>query len=167
MPGVSQKASLLPVSLPVTARRALLAVATSARLERAVRAAPGGERAAYRLASPYVAGAVLDDALACAQRLAAAGQASSIDFFGDDVSDPVEAGRVTDDYVALARRLERADPTTFLSIDLSHIGLDEPGQAVHARLERIAAALPPGRRIQVGAEQAARADAILAVVLAV
>jgi proline dehydrogenase len=151
----------------VTARRVLPALVTSAGWERAVRALPGGERGAYRLARRYVAGTRLDDALSCAHRLAAAELASSIDFFGENVCDPVEADGVTDHYVALAQTLERARADTFLSIDLSHIGLDQPGQAVQTRLERIAAALPARRRIQVGAEQERRSDRILATVLAV
>ena len=132
-----------------------------------MRALPGGERGAYRLARCYVAGTRPEDALACAHRLAAAGLASSIDFFGENISDPIEADRVTDHYVALAQTLERAGENTFLSIDLSHIGLDQPGEAVHQRLGRIAAALPAGRYIQVGAEQERRADRILAAVSAV
>jgi proline dehydrogenase len=155
------------MSLRPTARRVLLAVVTSAGWERAVRALPGGERGARRLARGYVAGMRPQDALACAHRLAAAGLASSIDFFGENVSDPIEADRVTDHYVALAQALERTPESTFLSIDLSHIGLDQPGEAVQQRLERIASALPAGRRIQVGAEQERRADGILAAVSAV
>jgi proline dehydrogenase len=155
------------VSVAVTARRVLLALAMSEELERAVHALPGGERGAYRLARRHVAGTRPPDALACAHRLAAVGLASSIDFFGENVSDPVEADRVTDHYVALARSLEQAPGNTFLSIDLSHIGLDQPGEAVQQRLERIASALPTGGRVQVGAEQERRADRILRAVLAV
>jgi proline dehydrogenase len=155
------------VSVAVTVRRVLLALATSAGWERAVRALPGGERGAYSLARSYVAGTRSEDALACADQLAAAGLASSIDFFGENVSDPMEANRVTDHYVGLAEMLERASENTFLSIDLSHIGLDQAGEAVRRRLERIAAALPAGRRIQVGAEQERRADRILGAVSAV
>jgi proline dehydrogenase len=151
----------------LTARRIRLALATSRRWEGAVRAFPGGERAAYRLALRHVAGTRLDDALACARRLAADGLASSIDFFGESVSDPVEGDRVADAYVALAQALDDAPGDTFLSIDLSHIGLDQPGEAARRRLERIAAALPDGRRIQVGAQEERRADRILAAVLAV
>lgn len=148
-------------------RTVLLALAASEGWERAVLAAPGGERGAYRLASPYVAGTGLEDALACAHRLAGDGLAASLDCFGENVSDPVEADRVTDDYVALARALERAPPTTFLSIDLSHIGLDQSGPDVHRRVERIVTALPPGHRLQVGAEREHRADRILEAVMAV
>jgi len=155
------------VSVAVTARRALLALATSAGWERAVRALPGGERVAYRLARPYIGGARIEDALSCAQRLAAAGLASSIDFFGEDVDEPIAANRVADHYVALAQALARAPANTFLSVDLSHLGVDQPGPAVQGRLERIVAALPAGCRIEVGAEQERRANRILAVVLAV
>ena len=163
----SAAAIIRRVSVAMTARRVLLALAMSAGLERAVRAVPGGERGACRLAKGYVAGPRCEDALACAHRLAAAGLASSIDFFGENISDPSEADRVTDQYVALARELTQAPEKTFLSIDLSHIGLDQPGDAVQQRLERIAFALPAGRRIQVGAEQERRADRILATVAAV
>lgn len=155
------------VSAAAAPRRLLFALATSAAWERAVRALPAGQRSAYRLASRYVAGTRPEDALACAHRLAAQGLRSSIDFFGESISDPIQADRVADDYVALARTLDQAPTNTFLSIDLSHIGLDQPGEAVRERLERIAAALPEGRRIQVGAEEERRAERILAAVLAV
>jgi proline dehydrogenase len=145
-------------------RRILFKLATSERFERAVRAAPGGEHVAYMRASRYVAGATTDDALATARRLAEQGVLSSIDFFGENVTDAAEADRVADAFVALARRI---DAGTYLSIDLSHIALDEPGDGARRRLERIAAALPAGARIQVGAEQAARIDRILETVLTV
>jgi proline dehydrogenase len=148
-------------------RRVLFALATSARWERTVRALPGGERGAYRFAGRYVAGTGLEDALACAHRLAADGLASSIDYFGEGVVDPIEADRVVEEFVALARALDRAPEDAFASIDLSHIGLGQAGEAVHRRLEQIAAALPAGRRIQVGAEEERRADSILATVIAV
>ena len=152
----------------VLPRPVLFKLATSETFEQAVRGAPGGERVAYRLASRYVAGATADDALATARRLDALGVRSSIDFFGENVTDPAEADRVADAYVALAGRLATdAPPGTYLSIDLSHIGIDEVGDGARRRLDRIAAALPAGARIQVGAEQIARADRILDAVLAV
>jgi proline dehydrogenase len=156
-------ASVMP---PIT-RRPLFALATSARFERAVRAVPGGADFAHRLASRYVAGRTPEDALATAGRLAAEGVLSSIDFFGENVTDPAEADRVADAYVELAGRLTDAPPGTFLSLDLSHLGIDEPGTGAQARLHRIATALPAGARVQVGAEQAARTDRILDAVLAV
>ena len=98
--------------MKVLPRRILFGLATSERFERSVRAAPGGERVAYRLASRYVAGATADDALATARRLAGDSVLSSIDFFGENVTDPGEADEVADAYVALAARIEAG---TYLS----------------------------------------------------
>ena len=145
-------------------RRILFALATSDRLERAVDANPVARRFVYRRASRYVVGETVEDAIAVAGRLADQGVLSSIDYFGENVTDPVEADRVADAYVALADRLDAA---TYLSIDLSHVGIDEPGDGARRRLARIAAALPTGSRVQVGAEQLARTDRILDAVLAV
>jgi len=148
-------------AMAYTIRRSLNALARSGRFERAVRATWRGEMLAYHLASRYVAGRTVDDAFGTARRLAAAGVLSSIELFGEDVTDPTEADRVADDYVALAGRLGDAPPGTFLSVDLSHLGIDEPGPAAGRRLERVAAALPAGSRIQVGAKEAIRADRTL------
>ncbi|HSC04729.1 MAG TPA: proline dehydrogenase family protein [Solirubrobacteraceae bacterium] len=151
--------------MPIGIRRPLFALATSDRFERAVRASARGEALAYRLASRYVAGLTAEDALATARGLAERGVLSSIDFFGERVSDPAEADRVTEAYVSLARRVGPEAPGSYLSVDLSHLAIDDAG--VGRRLERIAGALPPGVFVQVGAEEAARADRILETVLAV
>jgi proline dehydrogenase len=149
-------------------RRILFAVATSDRLEAAVLASPGGRRLARRLAARHVAGETLEDALATARRLAGQGVLSSIDFFGENVTHAREADRVADAYLALAGRVASEAPAgTYLSADLSHLGLDEPGDGARRRLERVAAAVPAGCRVQVGAEDAARTDRILDAVLAV
>lgn len=50
-------------------------------------------------------------------------------------------------------------------MDLTHLGLDIDERRCVQRLAAIAAALPPGRRLQVGAEDHARADAVLDCVL--
>src|SRR5690242_13235324 len=153
--------------MPIAIRRPLFALATSDRLERAVRGTARGEGLAFRLASRSVAGITAEDAFATARRLAERGMLSSIDFFGERVSDPVEADRVTDAYVSLARRVGAEAPGSYLSVDLSHLALDQPGDAVRRRLERIAEPLPPGVFIQVGAEEAARAERVFDTVLAV
>lgn len=148
-------------------RRVLFALATSERFERTVRGLPGGERAVYGRALRYVAGREPEDAFLVADRLAGEGMGCSIDLFGESVSAPDEADRVTNVYLELAGALAQAPPNTFLSLDLSHIGIDEPGNAARRRLERIAQALPAGARLQIGAEQAERTDRILEAVLAV
>jgi proline dehydrogenase len=146
-------------------RAILYRLATSTRFERAVRAAPGGERAAWRAASKYVAGTSAADAFRVVQRLAADGVAASIDQFGEHVGDRDTADAVAASYVRLAEDLAAHPPSVWLAVDLSHLGLDVDAGRCADDLAAAAAALPPGRRIQVGAEDQSRADAVLGCVL--
>jgi proline dehydrogenase len=147
------------------ARSGLFALATSDRFERVVRSTPGGEGAAWHAASRYVAGRSSADALAVAERLLAQGHGVSIDLFGERVRDSDEADRVVGEYTALAAALPAPPADVWLSVDLSHLAITADPSAAAARLAQIAEALPSGRRIQVGAEDAAQADVILRCVL--
>ena len=148
-------------------RRVLFRLATSPRLERAVKRVPGGEAGAWRAASRYVAGRSQSEALAAAEPLLEHGHGVSLDLFGERVSDPAVADQVLEDYIALVAALPPSPADVWLSVDLSHLGLEAGAAAVADRLAAIADALPAGRRVQVGAEQLALADAILTCVLAV
>jgi proline dehydrogenase len=148
-------------------RAILFRLATSSRFERAVRAVPRGRDMAWRAASRYVAGTTVGDAVRTARELHERGAASSIDEFGELVEDPTVAHRVADDYLRMAGELGALPADAWLSVDLSHLGLDVAPRACADQLTEIARALPPGRRIQVGAEDHARADAVLTCVLTV
>lgn len=146
-------------------RAVLFRLATSQRLERLVKTVPGGEGQAWRAASRYVAGRSRDDALAATAGLLAQGHGVSLDLFGELVRDPATADRVTEDYLDLAAALPAQPADVWLSLDLSHLAIDTyPSQAAD-RMAAIAGALPPGRRVQIGAEDAARTDAVLGCVL--
>ncbi|HYI18293.1 MAG TPA: proline dehydrogenase family protein [Solirubrobacteraceae bacterium] len=134
-------------------RRVLLALATSGAFERAVRALPGGEERAWRSARRYVAA----DPMATARRLHAAGLSASFDLFGEHGT-AADAPSVAARYRALCTEAA-AVPGAWLSLDLSHLAFD-PGL-----LREVAAAVPPGRRVQVGAEEAAATDRVLGAVL--
>jgi proline dehydrogenase len=139
----------------------LFRLATSQRLERAVRAAPPGERLAWRAASRYVAGTTAASAIQVAQSLHERGIGSSLDQFGELVRDTATAGQVTAGYLTLADQVNALPAEVWLSADLSHLGLDvDPGGCAD-RLAEIAARLSAGRRIQVGAEDHERAEAVL------
>jgi proline dehydrogenase len=142
-------------------RAILFRLATSARLERAVRRTPSGERLAWRAAARYVAGSDPAAAVRRARDLAADGVAASLDLFGELVRDPAEADRVTADYLALADQLGAMPAGTWLAVDLSHLALDTDPAGCAGRLAAIAGALPEGRRLQVGAEDHGRAEAVL------
>ena len=145
-------------------RRILFRLATSERLERGVKRVPGGEPAAWRAASRYVAGRSRSEALGAAASLLEQGHGVSLDLFGERVGDPAVADQVVEDYLALAVALP---PDAWLSVDLSHLALDAGAAAAADRLAALADALPAGRRVQVGAEQLALADSILGCVMAV
>lgn len=146
-------------------RAVLFRLATSTRLERAVRGVARGEDAAWRAASRYVAGRTLEDARRVTGEQHARGVTSSVDQFGELVEDTGVAAKVGEDYLRLATSLAGFPDDTWLSIDLSHLGLDIEPAGCANRLAAIAQALPAGRRIQVGAEDHARTDAVLTCVL--
>jgi proline dehydrogenase len=147
-------------------RSVLFRLATSERLERAVKRVPGGELAAWRAASRYVAGRSRSGALATVEMLLDGGHGVSVDLFGERVSVPAVADQVLEDYLALVAALPPPPADVWLSVDLSHLGLGA-GAAAADRLAAIADALPVGRRVQVGAEEAALTDPVQACVLAV
>jgi proline dehydrogenase len=147
-------------------RSVLFRLATSERLERAVKRVPGGEFAAWRAASRYVAGRSRSDALATVEVLLERGHGVSVDLFGERVSDPAVADQVLEDYLALVAALPPPPADVWLSVDLSHLALGAGASAAAGRLAAIADALPVGRRVQVGAEEAALADPVQACVLA-
>lgn len=124
------------------------------------RTAPG-RSAAWRLAQRYVAGVTAEDAMRVSQELASHGFAGSIDLFGERTQAVGHADAVADRYVKLARRLSECPPGTWLSLDLSHLALARDPVGARQRLDRILAALPPGARLQIGAEEEALADGIL------
>jgi proline dehydrogenase len=140
-------------------RRLLFSLATSGAFELAVERTPGGRSRARASARRYVAGENEADAIAVANRLEAAGLAASVDFFGERTA-AAAAPAVAERYVALCERLA-ADtrPRTWLSLDLSHSAFDA------GLLTAIAKAVPPGRRLQIGAEEAAVTDRVLDLVL--
>jgi proline dehydrogenase len=145
-------------------RRVLFGLATSERLERAVKRVPGGEPAAWRAASRYVAGRSRSDALATVEMLLERGHGVSVDLFGERVSEPATADQVLEDYLALAAALPPPPADAWLSVDLSHLALGAGAAAAADRLAAIADGLPVGRRLQVGAEEAALADPLQACV---
>jgi proline dehydrogenase len=142
----------------------LFRLATSTQLERAARAAPLGERLAWRAASRYVAGTTAAAAARAARELRDRGAGSSLDQFGELVQDTATAERVGASYLDLADQVNGLPADTWLSIDLSHLGLDVDPPGCADRLAAIAARLSAGRRIQVGAEDLSRTDAVLACV---
>jgi proline dehydrogenase len=126
-------------------RTALFHLVTSSRFERAVKLLPGGDSAAWRAASRYVAGRSLPDALVSTGELLGRGHGVSIDLFGERVVDAAIADRVAADYLSLAAALPAPPADVWLSVDLSHLALTANAAAAAERLAAIATALAPER----------------------
>lgn len=91
-------------------RAVLFRMATSEPLERVVKAAPGGEAAAWRAASRYVAGRSRAEALSMAASLLDRGHGVSLDLFGElvlDLRPPSGWSRTTERWRPRCRRSRR------------------------------------------------------------
>jgi proline dehydrogenase len=148
------------MSIRSRARQHAVALATSDRLEQLVLRSPSVRRMVLRRALRYVAGLDERAALTVVDDLSLAGLDASVDLFGENADDPVAADAVVERYRTLSGLLG-GHPGAYLSLDCSHIALDRDPIACRARVERIAANLSAGARLQLGAEEAARTDAIL------
>jgi proline dehydrogenase len=148
------------MSIRSRARQHAVALATSDRLEQLVLRSPPVRRMVLRRALRYVAGLDERAALTVVDDLSLAGLDASVDLFGENSDDPLAADAVVERYRMLSDLLG-GHPGAYLSLDCSHIALDRDPVACRARVERIAANLPPGARLQLGAAEAARTDAIL------
>ena len=145
-------------------RQVAFRLAMSDRFESLVGAAPGARARAHPRARRYVAGETLDEALDVARDLLRQGLGVSLDAFGELVRDPAEAAEAAASYAALIDAAAALDGDVWISVDLSHIGLDISPAFCATQLQRITERMPAGMRLQVGAEDAGRCDAILGIV---
>ena len=146
-------------------RSFLYRLATSDRVERAVRALSPIERRCYGFARRYIAGVSLEDALAAVRGLREQGMAASVDLFGEGLSDPEAIQIVVGRYRHTARRLGELDCDAYLEVVPSHLGLDLSQGFLRQQLEQVIDALPSGSRLEVSAEESWRTERILGVVL--
>lgn len=148
-------------------RAILFKLATNERVEQLVKGLPGGEENAWRAASRYVAGRTRDEALEVVAEQLSKGHGVSVDLFGELSTDPADAARVVDEYLELAELVPEPPADVWLSLDLSHLALDVDPAGAADLVARIAEALPPGRLLQIGAEDTTRTDKIQQCVLEV
>jgi proline dehydrogenase len=120
----------------------------------------------------FVAGETIDDALAVTRRLAADGRLVTIDFLGEDTTDPEQAAAVTAEYIRLLGRLSAdglaARGRAEISVKPTAVGLDLPGhgdKTALANIRRIAAAARnAGTTVTVDMEDHTRVDRTLRMV---
>ena len=146
-------------------RRVLLAASDSDRIRKIITTAPYTRGVVAR----FVAGDTMDDVLATAGRLLAAGMLATVDYLGEDTTDPEQAAAVADTYVRLLDAFGEAGLASGDRAELSvkptaiGLGLPEHGEKTAAgHLTRIcAAAAAAGTTVTLDMEDHTRVEATL------
>jgi proline dehydrogenase len=120
----------------------------------------------------FVAGETVADALTATERLISSGRLVSIDFLGEDTTDPDQAARVADEYVQLLGQLSAAGLAARgraeVSVKPTAVGLGLAEHGEKTALENIsriaAAARNAGTTVTVDMEEHARVEPTLRLV---
>ncbi len=117
------------------------------------------------LASRFVAGEGLDDAIAAAHSLAKDGIRAMLDHLGENVTAPEQASEAANAYVrALDRIREEGDLDCMISVKLSQLGLDFSSELCISHMERVMAApSSAGSIVMIDMESSAYVDRTLAI----
>jgi proline dehydrogenase len=149
-------------------RQALLALSASSQARDMIMATPVTRDVVAR----FVAGETAADALAVTDRLLADGRLVTIDFLGEDTTDPEQAAAVADEYVQLLFRLSVAglagQGRAEVSVKPTAVGLGLAEHGDKTALENIAriatAARNAGTTVTLDMEDHARVEATLRIV---
>ncbi|HZF09432.1 MAG TPA: proline dehydrogenase family protein [Thermoanaerobaculia bacterium] len=93
-----------------------------------------------RVASRYVAGETLDDALATVRKLNAQGAMATVDVLGEEVAEREKAAAAVEEYVRLFAAIDREKLDANVSIKLTLLGLKIDEGFCRDNVDRIAAA---------------------------
>jgi proline dehydrogenase len=121
------------------------------------------------LARRFVAGETIDSALAAVRSLNAGGLTATLDFLGEDVTDPAEARKTRDTYLEMLAAIESAAVRTNVSLKLTALGLlvDENLCKEHLTEIVIRAQRLPDPFVRIDMESSAVTEATLRVFEAV
>ncbi|WP_426509893.1 proline dehydrogenase family protein [Dactylosporangium sp. McL0621] len=143
-------------------RSVILAAARSTRVERLVETAPVSRSIVRR----FIAGEHADDALQRTRELVADGLSVTIDYLGEDTTNPHQAEATRDEYLKLLDALHAAEltPAAEVSLKLSALGqvFDEKVAYEHARAI-CAKATETGTTVTLDAEDHTTTDSTLEV----
>lgn len=121
-------------SMPLS-RRLILGIGNRPKFRRQITEGSG-----RRVARRFVAGETLDEALAVARTLNAAGFLVSLDALGESVTDATHASAATELYVETLRRIGAGGVRSEISVKPTQLGLDIDEDVCRRNLERIVAA---------------------------
>ncbi|HJR17537.1 MAG TPA: proline dehydrogenase family protein [Gemmatimonadales bacterium] len=94
-------------------------------------------RIARKLASRFVAGETIDEAVRAARELAGQGITPSLDLLGESVTAEAEAVAARDQYLAMLERMAAQGVEVNVSVKLTQMGLDISEDLCHANMDRI------------------------------
>jgi proline dehydrogenase len=116
-----------------------------------------------RLASPYIAGAELDDAVAVVRRLNGQGKLATVDVLGEEVGSPAEAAEIASQYHAALARIDAERLQANVSIKLTGFGLElDPELCLGHVAELLEDAERRGSFVRIDMEDSSTTDATLA-----
>ncbi len=117
-----------------------------------------------RVASRYVAGEALDDALRVVEKLAAEGAMATLDLLGEEVSERSRAAAAADEYVHMLDSIAARSLPSNVSIKLTSLGLKIDPDFCRANVERIVAAAARHENfVRIDMEDHTTTDATLAI----
>lgn len=117
-----------------------------------------------RVASRYVAGEKLEDALAVVERLSAEGAMATLDLLGEEVSERPKAAAAGDEYVRMLDAIAARGLPANVSIKLTSLGLKIDADFCRENVERIvAAAAGHGNFVRIDMEDHTTTDRTLAI----
>ncbi len=115
-----------------------------------------------RLASPYIAGATLEDAVSVVRRLNAEGKAATVDVLGEEIVREAEVGEIAIQYHRLLARIERERLDANISVKLSALGLGLDAALCREHLEALVEdARVRGNLVRIDMEDSSTTDETL------
>ncbi len=119
-----------------------------------------------RVASRYIAGERLEDALETIRELNRKGCVATVDVLGESTRDKAQAAAILKEYRRVVDALEREGLKAGLSVKLTALGLDLDEELCRANLEEIVAyAAEKGRFVRVDMEDSSHTEATIRIVL--
>lgn len=139
--------------------RSLLLYLSSARWARSL---VTGFPPAWKMASRFVAGESIDEAIEAARQLNGRGLSVALDFLGESVETAAEANAARDQIVYLIERVDEANVDAYISLKLSQLGLKlDENLAVNNLRMILQRARSCRRRVRIDMEESALVDVTL------
>lgn len=117
---------------------------------------------AWKMASRFVAGSTLDDAIRVTRQLAAKGIEVTLDYLGENVQKAEDALQVVEAYQSILRRIQAEEIAATISVKPTHLGLDLGEEICAHNLRQIlTTAKECGLRVTIDMESSAYTERTL------